>query len=51
MEASSLLVSLRKGMQSSSEQPFVGSDALCDTRAVASRETSNSQIWSEVFLV
>ena len=30
MEACSLLVSLRKGMQSLSEQPLVGSDALRD---------------------
>ena len=30
MKACSVLVSLRKGMQRSSEQPLVGSDALGD---------------------
>ena len=39
MEACSLLVNLRKGMQSSSEQPFVGEERYVTTRITAAKET------------
>ena len=39
MEACSLLVNLRKGMQSSSEQPLVGEEYCVTTRITAAKET------------
>ena len=40
MEACSLLVNLRKGMQSSSEQPLVGEEHCVTTLITAAKETS-----------
>ena len=40
MEACSLLVNLRKGMQSSSEQPLVGEERYVMTLITAAKETS-----------
>ena len=40
MEACSLLVSLRKGMQSSSEQPLVGEERYVTTLITAAKETT-----------
>ena len=40
MEACSLLVNLRKGMQSSSEQPLVGEERYVTTLITAAKETS-----------
>ena len=40
MEACSLLVNLRKGMQSSSEQLLVGEEYCVTTRITAAKETS-----------
>ena len=39
MEACSLLVNLRKGMQSLSEQPLVGEERYVTTRITAAKET------------
>ena len=39
MEACSLLVNLRKGMQSSSEQPLVEEERYVTTRITAAKET------------
>ena len=39
MEACFLLVNLRKGMQSSSEQPLVGEEHCVTTRITAAKET------------
>ena len=39
MEVWSLLVNLRKGMQSSSEQPLVGEERYLTTRITAAEET------------
>ena len=39
MEACSLLVNLRKGMQSSSEQPLVGEEHCVTTLITAAKET------------
>ena len=39
MEACSLLVILRKGMQSSSEQPLVGEEHCVTTLITAAKET------------
>ena len=39
MEACSLLVNLRKGMQSSSEQPLVGEERYVTTLITAAKET------------
>ena len=39
MEAFSLLVNLRKGMQSSSEQPLVGEERYVKTLMTAAKET------------
>ena len=39
MEAYSLLVNLRKGMQSSSEQPLVGEERYVTTLITAAKET------------
>ena len=39
MEACSLLINLRKGMQSSSEQPLVGEKHCVTTRITAAKET------------
>ena len=39
MEACSLLVSLRKGMQGSSEQPLVGKEHRVMTLITAAKET------------
>ena len=41
MEACSLLVNLRKGMQSSSEQPLVGEERYVTTLITAAKETSS----------
>ena len=40
MEACSLLVNLRKGMQRSSEQPLVGEERYVTTIITAAKETS-----------
>ena len=40
MEACSLLVNLRKGMQDSSEQPLVGEEHCLTTLITAAKETS-----------
>ena len=40
MEACSLLVNLRKGMQSSIEQPLVVEERYVTTRIVAAKETN-----------
>ena len=40
MEACSLLVNLRKGMQSSSEQPLVGEERYVTTLITAAKETN-----------
>ena len=40
MEAYSLLVNLRKGMQSSSEQPLVGEERYVTTLITAAKETN-----------
>ena len=40
MEACSLLVNLRKGMQGSSEQPLVGAERYVTTLITAAKETS-----------
>ena len=39
MEACSLLVNLREGMQSSSEQPLVGEERYVTTLITAAKET------------
>ena len=41
MEACSLLVNLRKAMQSSSEQPLVGEEHCVTTLITAAKETKN----------
>ena len=41
MEACSLLVNLRKGMQSSSEQPLVGEESYVTTLITAAKETTS----------
>ena len=41
MEAYSLLVNLRKGMQSSSEQPLVGEERYVTTLITAAKETKS----------
>ena len=43
MEACSLLVNLRKGMQSSSEQPLVGEERYVMTRITAVKETNTCE--------
>ena len=40
MEACSLLVNLRKGMQHSSEQPLVGEESYVSTLITAAKETN-----------
>ena len=40
MEAYSLLVNLRRGMQSSSEQPLVGEERYVTTLITAAKETT-----------
>ena len=49
MEACSLLINLRKGMQSSSEQPLVGEEHCVTTLITAAKETINHQDvdWNE----
>ena len=42
MEAYSLLVNLRKGMQSSSEQPLVGEEHCVTTLITVAKETSQT---------
>ena len=42
MEACSLLVNLRKGMQSSSEQPLVGEEHCVTTLVTAAKETTSA---------
>ena len=42
MEACSLLVNLRKGMQGSSEQPLVGEERYVTTLITAAKETTSS---------
>ena len=44
MEACSLLVNLRKGMQSSSEQPSVGDERYVTTLITAAKETTATMI-------
>ena len=44
MEACSLLVNLRKGMQSSSEQPLVGEEHCVTTLITAAKETTYSDV-------
>ena len=44
MEAYSLLVNLRKGMQSSSEQPLVGEERYVTTLITAAKETISSLV-------
>ena len=54
MEACSLLVNLRKGMQSSSEQPFVGEEHFCVTTLItAAKETTIdwAQLMTKIFIV
>ena len=41
MEACTLLVNLREGMQSSSEQPLVGEEHCVTTLTTAAKETKN----------
>ena len=41
MEACSLLVNLKKGMQSSSKQPLVGEEHCVTTLTTAAKETSH----------
>ena len=41
MEACSALVNLRKGMQSSSEQPLVGEERYVTTLITAAKETKH----------
>ena len=48
MEACFLLVNLRKGMQSSSEQPLVGEEHCVTTRITAAKETIVSQVLAVV---
>ena len=48
MEACSLLVNLRKGMQSSSEQPLVGKEHCVTTLIMAAKETSASTVFSHL---
>ena len=43
MEACSLLVELRKGMQSSSEQPLVGEERYVTTLITAAKETTRKE--------
>ena len=50
MEACSLLVNLRKGMQSSSEQPLVGEERYVTTRITAAKET-NQHVTSLDYLI
>ena len=46
MEACSLLVNLRKGMQRSSEQPLVGEERYVTTIITAAKETNGNQaLW------
>ena len=49
MEACSLLVNLRKGMQSSSEQALVGEEHCMTTLTKAAKETTNHWITSRSF--
>ena len=44
MEACSLLVNLRKGMQSSSEQPLVGEEHCVTTLITAAKETTDHMV-------
>ena len=43
MEACSLLVNLRKGMQRSNEQPLVGEDRYVTTLITAVKETTQKE--------
>ena len=49
MEACSLLVNLRKGMQSSSEQPLVGEERCVTTLITAAKETKSARVTYETF--
>ena len=44
MEACSLLVNLRKGMQSSSEQPLVGAERYVTILTTAAKETTSPKL-------
>ena len=48
MEACSLLVNLRKGMQSSSEQPLVGEEHCVTTLRTAAKETMPGREFREI---
>ena len=48
MEAWSLLVNLRKGMQSSSEQPLVGEEHCVTTLITAAKETKLVPTWRKI---
>ena len=50
MEACSVLVNLRKGMQSSSEQPLVGEERYVTTLITAAKETTIFIVLSQVIL-
>ena len=50
MEACSLLVNLRKGMQSSSEQPLVGEERYVTTLITAVKETIR-ELKQQTFLI
>ena len=50
MEACSLLVNLRKGMQRSSEQPLVGEERYVTTLITAAKETSKYLVGSRNFV-
>jgi len=49
MEACSLLVNLREGMQGSSEQPLVGGEGYVTTPMTAAKETTKHwKIWKRM---
>ena len=50
MEACSVLVNLRKGMQSSSEQPLVGEERYVTILITAAKETTIFIVLSQVIL-
>ena len=50
MEACSLLVNLRKGMQSSIEQPLVGGEYCVTTPITAAKENTFHKVKNECFM-
>ena len=48
MEVCSLLVNLRKGMQSSSEQPLVGEEHCVTNLITAAKETNAYRYWRKI---